>query len=137
MDEKSILREHGLKATPARLEIYRYLSSTSSPLSAEELFGDLKKKDLDLSTLYRTLNSFVEVGLAKREIGRQKESLYSLEKEEECHFLVCLRCGKKIPLPGCPYHDIHEQIERDTGFQVHDHNTEIYGICPDCRKRGE
>lgn len=133
MDEKEILREHGLKATPARVETLRYLSSLNAPISAEDLFERLRHNGLDLSTLYRTLNSLSSVGLVKKEVGARKENLFSLEREEERHLLVCLRCGKKIPLEGCPYHEVNESIEEKTGFKVLDHNTEIYGICPDCR----
>jgi Fur family ferric uptake transcriptional regulator len=133
MDEKEILREHGLKATPARVETLRYLSSLNAPISAEDLFERLRHNGLDLSTLYRTLNSLTSVGLVKKEVGARKENLFSLEGEEERHLLVCLRCGKKIPLEGCPYHEVNESIEEKTGFKVLDHNTEIYGICPDCR----
>ena len=133
MDEKEILREHGLKATPARVETLRYLSSLNAPISAEDLFERLRHNGLDLSTLYRTLNSLSSVGLVKKEVGSRKENLFSLEGEEERHLLVCLRCGKKIPLEGCPYHEVNESIEEKTGFKVLDHNTEIYGICPDCR----
>ena len=133
MDEKEILREHGLKATPARVETLRYLSSLNAPISAEDLFERLRHNGLDLSTLYRTLNSLASVGLVKKEVGARKENLFSLKREEERHLLVCLRCGKKIPLEGCPYHEVNESIEEKTGFKVLDHNTEIYGICPDCR----
>ena len=133
MDEKEILREHGLKATPARVETLCYLSSLNAPISAEDLFERLRHNGLDLSTLYRTLNSLASVGLVKKEVGARKENLFSLEREEERHLLVCLRCGKKIPLEGCPYHEVNESIEEKTGFKVLDHNTEIYGICPDCR----
>lgn len=133
MTTENLLREHGLKVTSARIAIYDCLSSLSSPKSAESLFAMLRKKDIDLSTLYRTLNSLVGAGLAKKEVGPHKENLYSLEKGEVDHLLVCLRCGKKIPLEGCPYHEVNEKIEAKTGFTVLDHNTEIYGICPSCR----
>lgn len=135
MNEKDILREHGLKVTNARIELYRFLSSTSYPLSAEELYRNLAPHGLDLSTVYRSLNSFVEAGLAKKEVGPHKENLYLLLRDEECHVLVCLRCGKRVPLHGCPFHEANEAIEEETGFHVLDHNTEIYGICPDCRKK--
>lgn len=134
MDEKELLKQHGLKATIARKEVLRVLSSSSSPLRAEEVYRTLLDKGIDLSTVYRTLNSFVEAELAKREVGANKENLYSLVSEEDHHVLVCLKCGKKIPLQGCPYHEANEAIERETGFKVHDHNTEIYGYCPDCQR---
>ena len=132
-DEKTILRKAGLKATPGRLAILRYLSSLESPVSAETLFHALAKEGIDLSTLYRTLNTLVEKGIAKKEVGRRKENLYSMNDEKESHWLVCLRCGTRVALEGCPYHEVNEALERETGFRVLDHNTEIYGICPKCK----
>ena len=134
MDEKALLKEKGLKVTEARLSVFHYLSTLSSPTTAEDLHWKLRGKGLDLSTIYRTLNTFVECQIAKKEVGRHKENLYSLVSEEESHLLVCMRCGKKIPLSGCPYHEVNESIQAQTGFRVLDHNTEIYGICPECQK---
>jgi len=135
-DEKTLLREAGLKATPARIEALRYLHSLDEPITAENLHRALASHGIDLSTLYRTLNSFVSSGIARKEVGRHKENLYSLATEEVQHLLVCLRCGKKVPLEGCPYHEVHERIEEETGFHLLDHSTEIYGICPDCQRNG-
>ena len=135
MDEKNVLRSHGLKATPSRLELLRYLSTLSVPVTAEELYANLRDKGFDLSTIYRNLNAFANVGLAKKEVGSKKENLYLFLREEECHVLVCVRCGKKVMLEGCPYHEVNHALERQTGFRVLDHNTEIYGICPHCRTK--
>ena len=137
MDEKNVLRSHGLKATPPRIELLRYLSSLSVPVTAEELHISLRDKGFDLSTIYRNLNVFVHVGLAKKEVGSKKENLYLIVREEECHVLVCVRCGKKVVLEGCPYHEVNHALEKQTGFHVLDHNTEIYGICPSCVAKEE
>ena len=134
MDAKDMLREHGLKATPARLTIFTFLDHQEVPLTAEGIHLCLAKKDIDLSTLYRNLNRFVEVGLAKKEVGAGKENYYSVVREEECHFLVCVKCGERVKLEGCPYHEVHESIEKATGFHIVDHNTDIYGLCPACQK---
>ena len=134
-EEAKLLREHGLKATPARIDIVRYLSSLGSPITAEGLHARLRQSGADLSTVYRTLGHLSRVGIVRKEIGPGKECLYSLAKDEVTHLLVCLRCGKKVPLEGCPYHEVNEAIENKTGFHVLDHNTEIYGICPSCLKK--
>ena len=135
MDEKNLLRSHGLKATPPRLELFRYLSSLSVPVTAEELYLALRDKGFDLSTLYRNLNAFVDAGIVKKEVGVKKENLYLFLRDEECHVLVCVRCGKKVVLEGCPYHEVNHALEKQTGFHVLDHNTEIYGICPSCLRK--
>ena len=134
MDERNTLKEHGLKITPARVLVLGYLGSLEAPITAEELHERIRDKGADLSTVYRTLNTFVEHGICLKEVGPRKENLYSLSREEVQHLLVCVRCGEKIPLEGCPYHEVHEEIERKSGYHLLDHSTEIYGICPKCLK---
>ena len=133
--QESLLKNHGLKITSARIAVLSVLESNHLPLSAERIYELTKKEGLNLSTVYRTLNSFVEAGLVKKEINQDKESIFSLESEEDNHVLICTKCHKTVKLEGCPYHEVNEAIESQTGFVLQDHNTEIYGICPDCQNK--
>lgn len=128
-----LLKAHHLKCTPPRIAVLSILLSSPYPISAEALFGGLEDKSIHLSTVYRTLNTFVEVGLARKEINDDKENVYSLLSEDDNHVLVCIKCHKKTPLPGCPYHEANEAIEAKTGYVLLDHSTEIYGVCPECK----
>ena len=132
---ESLLKNHGLKITSARIAVLSVLENNPLPLSAERIYEFTKKEGLNLSTVYRTLNSFVEAGLVKKEINQDKESIFSLESEEDNHVLICTKCHKTVKLEGCPYHEVNEAIESQTGFVLQDHNTEIYGICPDCQNK--
>ena len=133
--QESLLKNHGLKITSARIAVLSVLESNHLPLSAEKIYELTKKEGLNLSTVYRTLNSFAEAGLVKKEINQDKESIFSLESEEDNHVLICTKCHKTVKLEGCPYHEVNEAIESQTGFLLQDHNTEIYGICPDCQNK--
>ena len=129
-----LLIKNNLKRTPSRIEILSVLEKASTPLTAEEIFKLLKKKDIDLSTIYRTLNIFAEANIVKKEINNNKENIFSLVKNEDKHILVCVKCHKTVVIDDCPYHEANEKIERETGFTINDHTTEIYGICPDCKQ---
>lgn len=126
---------HGLKKTRHRILVLNALEKCEYPVSAEVIFSMLKKEDINLSTIYRTLHSFEEKGLVKKEINQDKENVFSLIQEHDNHVLVCIKCHKKTPLPKCPYHEINEQIEEETGYEILDHNTEIYGLCPECKNK--
>lgn len=125
----------GLRSTKSRRIIYEELKKFSYPVTAEEVFYSFKKKTLNLSTVYRTLNAFASSGLVKKEINAKKENVFSLYSDEDSHVLVCTSCHKRVPLNGCPYHEVNEAIEKETGFVIQDQNIEIYGLCPDCRKK--
>ena len=111
--------EHfGLKRTKNRERILQSLRKQTHPVTAEELFY-----------------TFEKVGLVHREVNEKKENIYSLIREEDSHILVCTECHKRIPLEGCPYHEVNEELEKKTGFILRDQNIEIYGVCPDCQKK--
>ena len=130
----NLLASKGLKVTRSRLNVLRVLSASSFPMTAEAVYEKLNQEGFNLSTVYRTLNTFVESGIAKKEVNVDKENVFSLDSEEDAHVLVCVKCHKKTPLKGCPYHEANEAIEEETGFAILDHSTEIYGVCPDCQK---
>lgn len=129
-----MLKTHNLKKTSARLEILDVLCNHPQPLSADEV-AKLTSARCDLSTVYRNLNCFVEKGICKAEISPSQERIFSLIGDKDEHVLVCTECKRRVPLEGCPYEEANERIEEATGFHLIDHNTEIYGICPDCLKK--
>ena len=132
-----LLEKYNLKKTKPRIAILNVLEKAQLPLTADEVFFALKSKDINLSTVYRTLNTFVKSGLAKKEVNKEKENIFLLmhDEHDDHHVLVCVKCHKVVPLKGCPYHEANEAIETETGFVIEDHNTEIYGVCPDCNKQ--
>lgn len=127
-----LLKQAGLKSTKPRIDILKILEHANNPLTAEEIFSRLNNKDINLSTVYRTLNTFKENNIVKKEVNKKKENIFSLVGEDN-HILVCVKCHKKMVLKGCPYHEANEELEKETGFLIQDHNTEIYGVCPDCQ----
>ncbi len=132
---ENLFKNTGLKKTKNRILIYKELEKIDYPITADELYEVLKVENVDLSTIYRTLNSFVETGIVKKEVNEQKENVFLLIRNEENHILVCTACHKKVKLVGCPYHKVNEEIEKKTGFIVQDQNVEIYGLCPECQNK--
>jgi len=103
-------------------------------MTVEEIHSAMKHSSADISTVYRCLNSFCANGMARKEVNQNKENVFSLANNKDVHYVVCVKCHKKIILQDCPYHEVNEQLEKETGFVISDHNTEIYGVCPDCQK---
>ncbi len=132
---ENLFKNTGLKKTKNRVLIYEELEKIDYPITADELYEILKAENVDLSTIYRTMNSFVEAGIVKKEVNEQKENVFLLIRNEENHILVCTSCHKKVKLEGCPYHKVNEEIEKKTGFIVQDQNVEIYGLCPECQNK--
>jgi Fur family transcriptional regulator, ferric uptake regulator len=132
--KENAFEKYGLKKTDNRVRILNILSNAGRPLTVDDIYHSFHKKDINLSTIYRCMVSFEKVGLVKREVNESKENVFSLAKKEDHHVLVCTRCHKRVPLKGCPFHEVNEKIESETGFLIQDQNIELYGLCKDCQK---
>ncbi len=128
------LKQAGLKATRQRVAILEELAACRGhAATAEELFELLQgKTGLDRSTVYRSLASMESHGLVERMDRRDGSACYCLAGQDHSHLLMCVRCRKTVPVPGCPLHQMAESIGAATGFVVLGHTLELTGLCPDC-----
>ena len=131
------LKKAGLKATRQRAAILRCLEQAGGEaLTAEELFEQLNPKTgVDRSTVYRSLAGMESRGLVERMDRRDGTACYCLAGQEHNHLLMCVRCQKTVPIPGCPLHQMEESIGAATGFVMLGHTLELTGICPDCASK--
>lgn len=94
---KTLLREAGLRSTPARIAAYRFLRNANSPVSHAEVAAELVQTGLDKATVFRNLNDLADAGLARRtELG---DHVWRFELVGEDHgsdphpHFVCIDCG--------------------------------------------
>ncbi|WP_138204970.1 Fur family transcriptional regulator [Haloimpatiens lingqiaonensis] len=133
---KEALEEKGIKNTKHRIAILGILAETQMPLTAEEVFLNLKDKDISIwiSTVYRTLETLSAKGLTiKSSFMDDGKARYQLNQNEHKHHLICIKCHKMIPIDECPFHDIEEELKDKVNFQVIGHKFEIYGYCSECK----
>ncbi len=124
-----------LKRTPVRLRVAELLDETSVPLCVSEIYERLRQTDahLNLSTVYRVLDAFVAAGLAEKTIiSSDAPAYYAALRSTHCHYAVCLRCRRLIPLAHCPF-DRRNLHLVEQGFEMTGHRLEIYGYCAACR----
>ncbi len=129
------LRDHGLKATKNRMMMLEVLDEDHKFLSAEEIYQSLieKASNLSLSTVYRSMESLVEVGLVSPvNLETSKQTLYELSHTEHAHHLICMSCQKVIHVHGCPVASYEKQIAKEHQFTVREHKLELYGYCQEC-----
>ncbi len=124
-----------LKKTKTRELVRALLESSNKPLSAYDIYEELKNDNITLSSIYRTLETFYNNNIIIKEISNDKVSKYSLNKKEHQHFLECRECHSSTPLDFCPYHNANKKIKNETDFVVDEHNLIIFGLCKECNKK--
>lgn len=125
-----------LKNTKAREEIYNKLKEINVPISAENLYLLVRKEDdINISTVYRTLQAFENNNIVKKEISSiDSKAYYTLVSKKHYHLLECVKCHRQIRIDFCPFEDISSKIEKEYNFSI-DENSIIYGICDECKKK--
>lgn len=127
------LQKSPLRVTKKRRLILKMLVERDCPVSAADLRATCELPDGDLVTVYRTLEAFVEVGIAQRiplENGSQVfEAVYP---GEHFHHVICRNCHRveKLNFHFCGE---YESEVTSKGFTDLNHLFEIYGLCPNCR----
>ena len=133
---KNIFKEKKIKLTKPRAEIYSFIKTYSIHPTAETVYKTVKKTlpDISFATVYNVLNKFVEVGLIK-EFRMGKETRFDGNIKPHIHF-VCLQCGKIEDAELDEYKNIVKTAQKE-GWEVQEFSLFIYGICPDCRRKGK
>lgn len=95
---KAVVRDAGLRATPARIATLKLLWNTNAPLTHAEVVERLHDFGADKATVFRNLNDMVSVGLLRRaELGDHVwrfEAIFGGKSHESVHpHFVCVDCG--------------------------------------------
>ena len=134
--EQNILKKAELKTTKKRQMLLFLMQKHARPMTAEELH-ELANNILpmNVSTVYRTLNTLTDKGILTRSIRQDGKAYYSLPKKDHYHRLVCDLCGKVIPIDHCPLGELEETLQAKTGFRITGHALEFTGLCPECAEK--
>ena len=136
MEPKEILKEKELKITKGRLEILNILKSSEKSLSAEKIYQICRDNNINinLSTIYRTLELFEEKEITEKITLNDGVFSYKLKGKTHRHHLQCDICHKDIEIP-CPMLQIQEMVQNSTGFTLTDHDLVMKGVCKDCKNK--
>ncbi len=135
LDDKArqTLKQAKLYRTEARIAILQVLMEAARPLRQDQIAGQLTKRALNKVTVYRTLQSLVEVGLVHRAFTYKRAWHFELANhctEKQCHpHFTCTNCGithclTDISLPMAT-------IPRK-GFIISRQQVRLEGLCPAC-----
>lgn len=125
----------GLKVTPQRLAILKYLRENRIHPTAEKIYSDIIKEypALSLTTVYNTLASFVEVGMVKElDVDSHKKRFdSSLEPHDHFHCKVCdnvydVTCDNGVSINNLPD---KKDVE---GHRVDNVIINLKGVCRFC-----
>lgn len=135
---RSVLRRHGLRCTAPRLMIMSILSKepVGGHLSAAQIIARLEDEGgpVDLTTVYRTLATLVEIGVLHVLTVGERAATYGLA-EHPHHHAVCTRCGAVRAIPAEQLSGALELASEGSQFALSPAaGMTLHGLCPDCQE---
>lgn len=132
-----LLQESGYRQTSARSTIVDIILETERALEPLEIFetGRKRQKGLGLVTVYRTLERLEALGLVQRVHQPGACNMYLRAARGHEHLLICTNCGKAEFFDGDDLSCLMDRVTKKTGYQISDHWFQLFGLCPDCRKK--
>ncbi len=137
-----LLRAYNLKVTRIRLQTLDVLMRSRTAMSHAQISQKLGPKDVDKVTLYRTLNTFVDKGLAHRVATEDRNWLYAIYRNDQAHshdqehehdhaHFVCDSCEKIYCFP-VDSSALTVNNESMMGFEIKEKEIRLHGRCPVC-----
>lgn len=128
--------ESSKRVTAQRQLLLELLREADGHLDADELYRRARHKQpsLSLSTVYRSLKLFKELGLVEEHELEGGRRHYETKPETTHHHLVCLGCGRIIEFKCATTERLKARLGREEGFEVTEAEVRLAGYCPQCRQ---
>lgn len=135
LDAADRLTAAGERVTRQRLLIANALATAGTQLTAEQLYRGLRRAapGIGRATVFRTLETLVEAGVARRLEQAGHVYTYVACLPEHHHHLSCTRCGRVEEIDEAYVTPIARRLAHDLGFQIDDARLDFYGRCAACR----
>ena len=124
------LNKRGIKPSHQRIKVLEYLMGHFVHPTVDTIYHEVHKEvpTLSKTTVYNTLNHFVDAGLVRIINIEDNETRYDINVHDHGHF-KCVACGAIYDFPV----DMERLGETGlAGFAVQDRNVYFKGTCPAC-----
>lgn len=132
LESHQYLLKHSIKPSIQRTAVMDFLLKNRIHPTIDEIYSALSPTmpTLSKTTVYNTLDVFVEKGAVRELVIDEKNARYDVDVSAHAHF-ICRSCGK--------VHDIFNlnqelfKLPENTGFTIDMVDISYFGICSQCK----
>ncbi len=131
---RQALQENGHRYTEQRAAVFRHVARSRVHPTAEDVFLGVRTEvpGISLATVYKSLETLVNCGLAKK-LNPPDGSARFCGRIEPHHHARCLTCGSVSDVAGeLGGWDIAALRAQAKGFNLVGYELELTGYCSDC-----
>jgi Fur family peroxide stress response transcriptional regulator len=131
---ESVCRSRGLALTIQRRAILESLASRKDHPTADQVFEDVsnKLKGVSRTTVYRVLETFVSLGIAKKISNPESKARFDADTRRH-HHMTCIKCGAVLDLHDPDLNDLQPPPGIESEFEILDYSITFIGRCASCR----
>ena len=134
-EKGTVTAQRGTYRTKQRDAIASYLKENDDRyLSVDEVWAGVSagSEGAGRSTVYRTLEAMSAEGTALKAMTPSGEARYRVADDGTAAQLVCLDCGRALPLDCSMVSDFSSHVLDHHGFKIDATRTVLYGLCEEC-----
>lgn len=134
----NLLRGSRQRITPQRAVLLELLQQEEGHLDADELYRLARRRHpgISLSTVYRSLRLFKELGLIHELHFEEEHHHYEGRPPREHYHLLCLGCGRIIEFESRRVAQMKREMAQEQAFEVTGAEIHLTGYCSRCRQGG-
>lgn len=132
---ESICKKHGLALTIQRRAILETLASRTDHPTADQVYEAVsaRMQGVSRTTVYRVLDTFVSIGIAKKVSNPQSKARFDAEMNRH-HHLACQRCGLVLDMFDANLSDLQLPTGIEDEFRILDYSITFTGLCAACNQ---
>jgi len=129
------LQKNGYRLTASRRAVVDVIQTSRHALTPVQVFDSARKQygALGLVTVYRTLEKLEELSLIQRVHQPEGCQAFIAMGDGHEHLLLCQNCGQATFFEGDDLDALIATISKRTGYQIHDHWLQLFGLCQACK----
>jgi Fur family ferric uptake transcriptional regulator len=133
------LRDSGCRLTKARKAVVATVANSRRAITPLQIFASASRRyrRLGLVSVYRTLEKLEALGLVMRVHRPEGCEAFIGAGSGHQHLLLCENCGRATFFRGDKLDPLIDSISRRSGYAVHQHWLQLFGLCVECQGRGD
>lgn len=127
-------KSKGLKLTPQRLAILKYLDGNKKHPTAEDIYKEIRKKypTMSFATVYNTIQALTKIGELSEVTINPARKHFDPEMTQH-HHIICTKCKKIGDIYMDYSHSLNLPSTITEEYAVSGNHIDFYGVCKACQ----